>query len=250
MMTIQRVPVRGIACALLAIAPAAPPAKGQEAAPKPVALTLDLGFVNAAGNTRVTTLSATENLKLRPGGSRWQFEEQVNVVYGRTQDSVTAEQLKVIGRADYRILLAFHLVVGLTYERNRFAGIGRRFEEHVGVAFRPIDRPRDLLSVEIGSAVTQQQSTALVDNNFVAMRTAATYKHLFTETAYLQQTIESLPNVKELDDTRVNSETALVAPLSSRVALRMSYLVRFDNLPEPGFQKTDRVFSSGVQLAF
>jgi len=225
-------------------------ARAQDAASKPVAVTLDLGFMNAAGNTRLTTLNGAEKVTLRPTGSRWQFEEQATAVYGRTSDSVTAEQIKVTGRADYKVLAVFHLFLGGTYERNRFAGVGRRFEEIAGVALRPVDSPRDLLSIEMGSAVTQQRSTAAVEDNFVAMRVAANFKHLFTQNVYLQQLAEALPNVDDLNDTRVNSETSLVAPLSARVALRLSYVVRFDNVPEPGFQKTDRVFSSGVQLAF
>jgi putative salt-induced outer membrane protein len=211
---------------------------------------VDLGLVNAAGNTRVTTLNGAEHITFKPAGTHWQFEEQVNAVYGRNQDSVTAEQVKVMGRADYTILAIVHLFVGGTYERNRFAGVGRRFEEIAGVALRPIDRPRDLLNVEIGSAVTQQRSTAATTDNFVAMRVAANYMHKFTETVYAQQSVETLPNVDDIKDTRVNSETSLVAPLSGKMALRLSYVVRFDNVPEPGFQKTDRVFSSGLQVSF
>jgi putative salt-induced outer membrane protein YdiY len=41
-----------------------------------------------------------------------------------------------------------------------------------------------------------------------------------------------------------------VAPLSTSVALRLSYIVKFNNTPDPGFEKTDRLFSAGVQIAF
>jgi hypothetical protein len=27
-------------------------------------------------------------------------------------------------------------------------------------------------------------------------------------------------------------------------------LIRFDNLPEPGFEKTDRIFTTGIQIVF
>jgi putative salt-induced outer membrane protein len=218
--------------------------------PKPVAVTVDLGLVNAAGNTRVTTLNGAEHITFKPARTHWQFEEQVNAVYGRNQDSVTADQLKVMGRADYTVLAMVHVFVGATYERNRFAGVARRFEEIVGLALRPLDRPRDVLDLEMGSAVTQQRSTAAATDHFVALRVAANYKHKFTDAVYAQQSVETLPNVDDFNDTRVNSEAALVAPLSGKMALRLSYVVRFDNVPEPGFQKTDRVFSSGLQVSF
>ena len=47
--------------------------------------------------------------------------------------------------------------------------------------------------------------------------------------------MEVLPNVDQTDDLRINSESQLVAPLARRVSLKVSYAVKFDNLPEPGF---------------
>jgi putative salt-induced outer membrane protein YdiY len=38
--------------------------------------------------------------------------------------------------------------------------------------------------------------------------------------------------------------------LSTNIALKVSYVIRFDNLPEPGFKKTDRLLTSGVQVTF
>ena len=88
-----------------------------------------------------------------------------------------------------------------------------------------------------------------MQDNFVALRVATSYKHNLTDDAFVQQSVEALPNVQEFKDLRVNSETALVAPITRQIALRLSYVVRFDNVPEPGFLKTDRVLSSGVQIA-
>lgn len=45
-------------------------------------------------------------------------------------------------------------------------------------------------------------------------------------------------------------ETSLVAPLSSRIAFKAGYVIRFDNAPEPGFAKTDRFLTSGLQVVF
>lgn len=241
----------GAALLLLGGAAVAPhTARAQDAKPaKPVSVTFDLGFVNAAGNTRVTTLNGAENLKFRPAESRWQFAEAVSTVYGRSQDSVTAEQFTALGRADYTVLTRLHLFAGGTYLRDRFAGIARRIEEIGGVALRLVDRPRDVLGTEVGAAVTQQRSTAGVEDNFVALRVAANYKHNLNDNAFVQQSLEWLPNVQDFKDTRINSETALIAPITKQIAVRLSYVVRFDNVPEPGFLKTDRVLSSGVQIA-
>ena len=66
-----------------------------------------------------------------------------------------------------------------------------------------------------------------------AARAAGSYKHLFNETAYFLQLAEFLPNLDDGDDLRINTESSLVAPLSNVIALKLSYAIKFDNLPEP-----------------
>jgi putative salt-induced outer membrane protein YdiY len=62
--------------------------------------------------------------------------------------------------------------------------------------------------------------------------------------------LEFLPTVDDWNDHRINSETSVVAAVSGHVALKISYMVKFDNVPEPGFKKSDRIFSSGIQVVF
>ena len=65
-----------------------------------------------------------------------------------------------------------------------------------------------------------------------------------------------LPNLDDSEDLRVSSETAVVAPVSARIGLKFSYVVRYDNLPALNaagtapLQKTDRIFSTGIQITF
>ena len=214
----------------------------------PVKLTLDAGFVNAAGNTNVTTLNLGDNFEYR--GSSMGFAQFANVVYGRTGDSTTAEQIKGGLRVERKLVSVLHAFVGLTYERNRFAGLSRRFEEHAGLSLRMIDRPSDLWTFETGSSVNQQRSVANVVRNFLSLRFATLFRHNFTKTAYLSESAEFLPSMENSQDYLVNSETAVVVPVAGIVALKVSYLVKFDHLPEPGFRRSDRVLSTGLQITF
>ena len=50
------------------------------------------------------------------------------------------------------------------------------------------------------------------------------------------------------DDDHANTESALVAPISSHIAMQFAYVVRFDNLPEPGRRKSNRIVTSGLQF--
>ena len=238
----------GTAVVLASLCPA--PLAAQEPPKKPLTATASVAFVDAAGNTDVTTLSGDQRLEYAPPGSGWTLSEFVALVYGRTDGVTSANALKLGARADRALSDRLSAFGGGSFERNRFAGIARRFEEIAGLAYRIVTEPRDQLSAELGASFNQQRSVDGTDDAFVAARAAGTYRHLFSEHAWVQQLVEFLPNLETAADRRINAETSLVAPLSERFAVKVAYTIRFDNLPEPGFVKTDRILSSGLQLTF
>ena len=63
-------------------------------------LTTDLGFVNTAGNTEITTLNLGEKLGYHTADSLWLFSQFASAVYGRTSGQETANQLAAGVRLD------------------------------------------------------------------------------------------------------------------------------------------------------
>lgn len=211
-------------------------------------LAFDLGYVNTAGNTAVTTLNFGEHLSYLTG--RWTLAHGLVVIEGRTHGVETAAQYKTDLRVDRALASRLGAYALGGYERNVFAGISRRLQEGAGLTAKLLVQPRDHLDAEAGLALIQQRNTALVDESFGAGRGALSYKHLFTETAVLQQLLELVSNLRDSKDQLLNSETSLTAPISKRIALKSAYLIRYDNQPEPGFKKSDRVFTTGIQIVF
>jgi putative salt-induced outer membrane protein len=232
---------------ILVLSIIAPALTAQETAPKPVQFTGDIGYVNTAGNTDISTLNIGE--KLDYNLTHVTFKHFFSLVYGETDGNTTTSLWRTGVRADYALSSRLALFTSLGFDRNRFAGIQRRFEEGVGLGFKAIAEEKNKLEFEAGIAVTQQRSTTDVDDNFTSARAAGTFQHNFTPTAFFQQMVEVLPNLELSEDLRVNSETSLVAPLSKRFAVKLSYVIRYDKLPEPTFKKTDRLFTSGLQIS-
>ena len=216
--------------------------------PPPLQTSIDFGLIHSAGNTEVTTFSAGEKTSYLSGP--WTLTGLFSAIYGRTSGETTASHWQAGGRVDRAFSPRFAAYGGVGWNRDRFAGIDRRFDEGAGVAYKILPKGNDLLDVEGGLSFTQQRSILDVTDNFVAARAAALYKHLFTKSAYFQQTFEALENLQETRDLRVNAESALVAPLSKRFALKVAYAVHYDRLPEPGFESTDRMLTTSLQIAF
>ena len=61
-------------------------------------------------------------------------------------------------------------------------------------------------------------------------------------------TASLLSDFSDFSDFLLDSEAFLAAPLGTWLALRVSYQFRFDNSPPDGFETTDTVFTTGLQL--
>ena len=241
--------VVAVSFAVLAAAPSV--ARAQAAPPdtaKPLKVTAGIAYLNASGNTDVTTLSVNERLEWKRPHFLWtQF---LNTINSTTEGEKTAELFATGLRGDWKPAGRLSVYGLVNFDRNRFAKIDRRFEEGLGLGYTFVERPKHRLTTELGAQYVQQWNLEDVSDEFLAGRAAELYRYTFRENAYFEERVEYLPNLETNEDYRVNGEASLVAPLSRRLSLKLGYVVRFDNLVEPGVEKTDRFFTSGLQIAF
>jgi putative salt-induced outer membrane protein len=76
------------------------------------------------------------------------------------------------------------------------------------------------------------------------------YKHQFSKLAYFQQFVEYLRNLQTSGSYRFNTESAVVAPISTHIGIKVGYAIRFDSRPQPTFGTTDRLLTTGIQVSY
>ena len=212
---------------------------------KTVKFTADAGFVNTTGNTEITSVNLGNKIEATSNG--WKFTQTGGVVYGKNDGEVNTS-LWLASLRGARDLALFGYA---GFDRNTFAGISSRYAPQVGLAAKLVDGAKDKLRAEVGGGYTWQNAVATGRSvEFSAGRGAMIYGRQLGPKATFAQLLEFLPNFKTGDDLRINSETAFTAPLATGVAMKVGYVIRYDGLPEPGFRKTDRILTTGVQLAF
>ena len=235
-----------------------------QAAPKTRSFSVDLGFVNASGNTSVTAFNLGEKFLAHRSDTSLIFTQTFSAVRASTSGEKTAENYKAQLRLDRKLSGRVYLFGLVGWDRNVFGGVDRRFEETIGVAYQAVRRPKDELALEVGLSMFQQRNTLAAagqsrDDNFSAARIAGLYKHTFKEAAFVSQLLELIPNLETGDDFRLNSETAFIAPLSTNVGLKVGYVIRYDNLPglapapNPNnalLKKTDRFLTVGITISY
>ena len=210
----------------------------------------DISFAKTGGNTDVLSLGMSDKLTWTVS-PRFALKQQFGWIYGQTDGVSTANALLTGIRGEYSASKRLIVFAGFNYDYNLFAGVKRRFEEYAGLGFVVVDKPKDILRFDVGLSEFQEWERYVdTSYNFTAGRLAGDYKHLFTEKAYFQEIAEFLPNFKTSEDYRFNSETALVAPLTGGIAIKVGYIVRYRGQPPEGIKKTDTVFRTGVQITY
>ena len=223
--------------------PKAPPTK-----PSPVKFTGDAGFVSTTGNSSVQTLNLGDKIVARVDA--FTFTQQFGVVHGESNGATVASSWRGLLRTDMVVHDNIGMYGSVTYERNTLAGLASRVGTVTGLTAQVLKTKTDKLVFEGGVSITTQRGTVANtgDQDFLGGRAATAFVHQLGPRASFTQSVELLPNFHESSDLRINTETALIAPFTSKAAVKLSYIVHFDGVPEPGFYSTDRLFTSGLQI--
>ncbi len=232
-----------------ASAPPAAPAPPKPPPPPWATFHADLGFVNTTGNTNVSTLNFADALTVYTAKAN-KINQDIGITYGTITNRVQTSLWTADLRDSYTLTPDVGLFGLVEFDRNTFAGIQDRFAETVGAALVPVHSTHNRLELDLGGTYIEERSTMAVTDNYPAARGALIYQYNFTKEAYLQESIEDLSDVDRISNTLINSQTSLVAPVSKRIAIKISYEVRYANAPPPGFKTTDRLLTTDLQFNF
>jgi putative salt-induced outer membrane protein len=227
----------------------AAPLRAQDTLPDPWTFTADLGYVIAAGNTELQTLNLGDKITFDPSGA-WRFTQTANWVYSESEDETTANLLGGDLRGDYDLSARLAAYGSVAWYRNTFAGVSRRFSEGVGLGYKAWLAPRDTLTLEGGVSFSQERLTSGLTDDYAAARVAGSYRHQFAGKASFSLGAQFLPQLADLADYLLDARAELAAPLSTNLAIKLGYLLRYESEPAAGFEETDTIFTAGLQVTY
>ncbi|MHB1328099.1 MAG: DUF481 domain-containing protein [Gemmatimonadales bacterium] len=254
----------GVAAAVAIFSMALPLAAQNDADDRSESLAVNFGIVNAAGNTSSTIMNVGNRFVVDPPESNIRFTQTFHAVKSAASGAGSAANYRAQVRLDRGLGNQFYLFAVAGWERNVPAGLRRRFEETIGLAYQAVATGTDKLGVESGVSFYQQSNLDIglpdpIDDQYIAGRVAGRYRRSLIGAAFLLQEVEFLPNFEQTNDFRLNTETALVAPISRTIGLKLGYTFRYDNMPgqaatphEHGdrLHKSDRLLTAGLRLTY
>jgi len=209
----------------------------------------ELSFVDASGNTKVTTLAAKNALKVafteRVTGT-WKLQ----ALYGKTDGEKTAENYMTELRGDYAQTARLYYLATVGWLQDKFAGTDSRYTIGLGSGYKFLDGPKHFLAAEAGLTYTMDDYTDGTSENYPGGRLFGQYDYAFSEKTKFTQTLEYLPDFKDSENWLLNSETALIAGLNSVLSMKTGYQVKYDNQPVPGADYTDKILAVTLVVNF
>lgn len=240
--------------ALLAQAPAASP----EPKKPPYEFVADFSLAASQGNQEVMTLALGQRYSY--AFPTWKLSQSASALRGTANGVKNADLYQAGLRGDYNLTKKLTAYLSLDGLRNTPAGLTSQIAEGVGLGYQFVNTDIDKLELSAGVGALQRKFVGVsASENDLVGNLAGMYRHLFSKVSYFEQTAGFTPNFSKTDAWLFTSRSALVAPLSSRIGIKVAYLINYNNAPplNPGtpsltdrFKKFDGLLTTGVQFTY
>jgi putative salt-induced outer membrane protein len=232
-------------------APAAP----APARKPPYEFVANFSLASSQGNQEVTTVSLGQRYSY--AFPTWKFSQTASALRGTANGVKNAELYQAGVRGDYNLTKQLTAYLSIDGLRNTPAGLNSQFAEGVGLAYQFLDTDEDKLQLSLGLGALQRAFVGVGgnQNDFVG-NTSGIYRHLFSKVSYFEQTASFTPNFTTSDAWLFTTQSALVAPLSAHIGIKVGYLINYNNAPplKPSsterFKTFDGLLTTGIQFTY
>ena len=210
------------------------------------------GFVST-GNAEESGLAL--GLGLKKESLKWRHRVDAIADYRETEGVKTKERYFAGYEGNYKITDRLYAVGALSWEKDVFAGIDRRFAESLGIGYRVIDQKTLHLDVDASVAARQTEyvrpQVSIPEKDYsestIGGRLGGRLVWDINENTSLSEVavayIDSRSNTLE-------STTALTTRLSGSLAARLSFNIRNESDPPVGREQTDTTTRASLVYSF
>lgn len=198
---------------------------------------LGLSYLATTGNSETSSLGFISGWEKRDG--RWRSLAGAEAFQAEEENERTAERYAVLGRADWMISDRFGITGGWQGEQNEFAGIDLRSTLDLGMSWKAVDRERWTVDT-VGAGTWNYEDPVIGSSGSNAgLLLMGRSQYQISESASTTQMLRLEPNVEDVDDFRAQARVGLKTDVTGTIGVKLSYELRYDAQPVPGFDHTD-----------
>lgn len=208
----------------------------------------EVSMVVTGGNTEVEVYNAKTT-------NEYSFDKNTftlggHYMYGTTTKVLSSRNWDVNSKYDRLLSKRLGAFIGLVYEGDEFAGVDSRMNTDLGASYHYLKTDKLDGKVELGARHRREKSLAGTTLNQMQGRAYAVITKKKTEDVELKFWAEYLPNFTTASDWQLNFAPSFQYNLNSSLALKWSYVGKYDNLPVPGNKKFDFQYTTSLIANF
>ncbi len=245
---------RAFLCVGLALVFGAAPALAdeggaEEAPPEPTwKSNIGLSYVATSGNSDTNTMGLDLKVERRP--EPWGLEFIANFNRAEDNGDLTAERYFASARAKRTLSERWEFFAGLNGEKDPFAGFDSRGVVESGVTYHALLGPKHLLSFDGGLTYTDENRISDPDVSYLGGVAGLKYEWKISDTASLYERLLFYPNFDDSNDWRLSSDTGLQVSMTSLLAVKLGYELRYRNEPIDDLDTTDTTTKASLVFTF
>ncbi|MFA6237837.1 MAG: DUF481 domain-containing protein [Bacteriovorax sp.] len=210
----------------------------------------ELGILVANGNSDSESYTAKET-----AGMKWDEDNTLKFsgryLQTKTRSIENARFWSLGLRYDRSLNDRLGIFIGQMIESDKYAGYNQKYNTDIGARYSLIKEPKFTWDLEGGYRYTLEKLLSSAEKKLHYGRGYTEANKLWTETFSSKLWFEYLPNFTVGTDYQMNSELSVTAALNNVFAVKTGYLLRYDNLPNPGaVAKTDTLLTTSLVAKF
>lgn len=235
-----------IASVLVLAASAALPLLAEEgASEKSWSNTTEFGLINTTGNSETSNFAISNKYATAVGKGTFKLDFDALRTENTTRvrsnldgtvsvsdfSAVSAESYRLNGQYDRPITERLNWYARAGWYSDEFAGIDNSYSAGAGIGYLFFTSDTHTLKSELGLGYVQEKFVGGAEADFAELRGFLAYDRKLSESSKLFSELEILQNLDETSDMRANGLIGVSANLSSRIALAVSYALKYDAEP-------------------
>ena len=211
----------------------------------------ELGYVLVSGNTESETLNAA--LKFEKIHNKWKHNAKFSAITSEADDSngvkvKSSDSVSAGWRSQYSLSERAYTFGDFRYFDDKFDSFEEIYTASFGFGYSVIKQ--EMMTWDISLGVGYRDTTDEVtqeDLSGVSYLIESDYQYQITESTKFENDTRFELNS---DNNFVQNVAGLSVSINSSLALKLLYDVRYNSDPSPGFDSTDRIFSTNIVYSF
>lgn len=218
--------------------------------------TIGLAASYASGNTDSSSFSL--NADAVRATARNRTSGYARAVYGKTDDTTTADLLGLGGRYELNVSARSFTFGQFDFLRDKPANLQSRFSAAGGLGYKLVDNAQDKFSVFGGLGYTYDRYFSAT---IVADELRSSYSHpeanlgeesihQLTPTTNFKQKLVLYPDLSKTGEYRALFDAAISVAINRTMDLTAGLNFRYNSDPGSGLKKSDTLFLTGLTVKF